>query len=74
MKTVFYNIIKMLMPLMMLKSAVTGFSGILLSTKFYMTPNIGWAWMVKGFVVAVFGGLGSYCTFEYDTCYILNSF
>jgi branched-chain amino acid transport system permease protein len=42
-----------------LATAVTGFSGILLATKFYMTPNIGWAWMVKGFVIVVFGGLGS---------------
>lgn len=42
-----------------LATAVTGFSGILLATKFYMTPNIGWNWMVKGFVIVVFGGLGS---------------
>ncbi|MFH1136590.1 MAG: branched-chain amino acid ABC transporter permease [Pseudomonadota bacterium] len=42
-----------------LATAVTGFSGILLATKYYMTPNIGWAWMVKGFVIVVFGGLGS---------------
>ncbi|MBW1792469.1 MAG: branched-chain amino acid ABC transporter permease, partial [Deltaproteobacteria bacterium] len=39
--------------------AVTGFSGILLATKYYMTPHIGWDWMVKGFVIVVFGGLGS---------------
>jgi len=42
-----------------LATAVTGFSGILLATKFYMTPSVGWAWMVKGFVIVVFGGLGS---------------
>ena len=42
-----------------LATAVTGFSGILLATKFYMTPHIGWDWMVKGFVIVVFGGLGS---------------
>jgi branched-chain amino acid transport system permease protein len=39
--------------------AATGFSGILLGTKYYMTPHIGWDWMVKGFVIVVFGGLGS---------------
>ncbi len=37
----------------------TGFSGVLLATKYYMTPHIGWDWMVKGFVIVVFGGLGS---------------
>jgi branched-chain amino acid transport system permease protein len=37
----------------------TGFSGILLGTKYYMTPHIGWEWMVKGFVIVTFGGLGS---------------
>jgi branched-chain amino acid transport system permease protein len=40
-------------------TAVTGFSGVLLATKYYMTPHIGWDWMVKGFVIVVFGGLGS---------------
>ena len=39
--------------------AVTGFSGVLLGTRYYMTPHIGWDWMVKGFVIVVFGGLGS---------------
>jgi branched-chain amino acid transport system permease protein len=39
--------------------AATGFSGILLGTKYYMTPHIGWDWMVKGFVIVTFGGLGS---------------
>jgi branched-chain amino acid transport system permease protein len=39
--------------------AVTGFSGILLSTKYYLNPHIGWEWMVKGFVIVAFGGLGS---------------
>jgi len=39
--------------------AVTGFSGILLGTRYFMTPHIGWDWMVKGFVITVFGGLGS---------------
>ncbi len=42
-----------------LATAVTGFSGILLATKYYMTPHIGWDWMVKGFVIVVLGGLGS---------------
>ena len=39
--------------------AVTGFSGALLGTKYYMTPHIGWEWMVKGFVIVSLGGLGS---------------
>ena len=39
--------------------ALTGFSGILLGTKYYMNPHIGWEWMVKGFVIVSFGGLGS---------------
>ena len=42
-----------------LATAVTGFSGILLGTKYYMNPHIGWDWMVKGFVIIVLGGLGS---------------
>jgi branched-chain amino acid transport system permease protein len=42
-----------------LATAVTGFSGVLLGMKYYMTPHIGWDWMVKGFVIVVFGGLGS---------------
>jgi len=39
--------------------AVTGFSGVLLSTKYFLNPHIGWEWMVKGFVIVSFGGLGS---------------
>ncbi|HSO13881.1 MAG TPA: branched-chain amino acid ABC transporter permease [Anaerolineales bacterium] len=39
--------------------AVTGFSGILLGTKYFLNPHIGWEWMVKGFVIVTFGGLGS---------------
>ncbi|MGD2038042.1 MAG: branched-chain amino acid ABC transporter permease [Desulfobacterales bacterium] len=42
-----------------LATVVTGFSGLLLGTKYYMTPHIGWDWMVKGFVIVVLGGLGS---------------
>lgn len=42
-----------------LATMVTGFSGLLLGTKYYMTPHIGWDWMVKGFVIVVLGGLGS---------------
>ena len=42
-----------------LATAVTGFSGVLLATKYYMTPHIGWTWMFKGFIIVVFGGLGS---------------
>jgi len=38
---------------------VTGFSGVLLGTKYYMTPHIGWEWMIKGFVIVSLGGLGS---------------
>lgn len=38
---------------------VTAFSGVMLATKFFMNPNIGWDWMVKGFVIVCFGGLGS---------------
>lgn len=38
---------------------VTGFSGVLLATKYYMTPHIGWEWMIKGFVIVSLGGLGS---------------
>ena len=38
---------------------VTGLSGILLGTKYYLNPHIGWEWMVKGFVITSFGGLGS---------------
>ncbi|MCS7247455.1 MAG: branched-chain amino acid ABC transporter permease [Anaerolineales bacterium] len=38
---------------------VTGFSGILLGTKYYLNPHVGWEWMVKGFVIVTFGGLGS---------------
>jgi len=39
--------------------AVTGFSGVILGTKYYMTPHIGWEWMIKGFVIVSLGGLGS---------------
>lgn len=38
---------------------VTAFSGVLLGTKSYMTPNIGWEWMIKGFIIVTFGGLGN---------------
>lgn len=38
---------------------MTGLSGVLLGTKTYMTPHIGWEWMIKGFVIVAFGGLGS---------------
>jgi branched-chain amino acid transport system permease protein len=38
---------------------MTGISGALLGTKTYMTPHIGWEWMIKGFVIVAFGGLGS---------------
>lgn len=38
---------------------LTGVSGILLGTHSFMTPAIGWDWMIKGFIIVVFGGLGS---------------
>jgi branched-chain amino acid transport system permease protein len=38
---------------------VTAVSGVLLGTKSYMTPNIGWEWMIKGFIIVTFGGLGN---------------
>lgn len=38
---------------------ITAFSGVLLGTKSYMTPNIGWEWMIKGFIIVTFGGLGN---------------
>jgi branched-chain amino acid transport system permease protein len=40
-------------------TAVTAFSGILLGTKYYLTPSVGWPWMVTGFAIIVLGGLGS---------------
>lgn len=42
-----------------LGTAVTAFSGVLLASKFYMTPTVGWAWMYRGFVVVALGGLGN---------------
>lgn len=38
---------------------VTGISGVLLGTKAFMTPHIGWEWMIKGFIIVTFGGLGN---------------
>jgi branched-chain amino acid transport system permease protein len=38
---------------------MTGVSGVLLGTKSYMTPHIGWEWMIKGFIIVAFGGLGN---------------
>jgi branched-chain amino acid transport system permease protein len=38
---------------------VTGFSGALLCSKYFMIPHIGWDWMVIGFVIVAFGGMGS---------------
>ncbi len=40
-------------------STVTGFSGILLGTKYFLTPQQGWEWMMKAFLIVVLGGLGS---------------
>jgi len=42
-----------------LATAVTGLGGILLATRYYLMPNLGWGWMFKGFIVVIFGGLGS---------------
>jgi len=53
------NIDKTFSQAFALATAVTGFSGVLLGTKYYMTPHIGWNWMVTGFVIVVLGGLGS---------------
>lgn len=38
---------------------VTGLSGALLASKYFMTPHIGWDWMIKGFIIVAFGGIGS---------------
>lgn len=38
---------------------VTAVSGVLLGTKSFMTPHIGWEWMIKGFIIVTFGGLGN---------------
>jgi branched-chain amino acid transport system permease protein len=38
---------------------VTALSGVLLGTKAFMTPHIGWEWMIKGFIIVTFGGLGN---------------
>jgi branched-chain amino acid transport system permease protein len=38
---------------------LTGVSGILLGTKSFMTPHVGWEWMIKGFIIVAFGGLGN---------------
>jgi branched-chain amino acid transport system permease protein len=39
--------------------ALTGVSGILLGSRVFMTPHIGWEWMIKGFIIVTFGGLGN---------------
>lgn len=38
---------------------LTGLSGILLGTKTFITPHEGWDWMIKGFIIVAFGGLGN---------------
>lgn len=58
-KVVGININRTLGIAFALASAVTGFAGILLATKYYLTPQIGWDWMFKGFIIVVFGGMGS---------------
>lgn len=58
-KVVGINIEKIFATTFGLAFVVTAFSGVLLSTKFFMNPHIGWDWMVKGFVIVSFGGLGS---------------
>ena len=42
-----------------LATAVTGLGGILLATRYFVTPHIGWSWMFKGFIIVVLGSLGS---------------
>jgi branched-chain amino acid transport system permease protein len=39
--------------------AVTGVSGALLGTKYYVDQYVGWDWLGKGFVIVVLGGLGN---------------
>lgn len=58
-KVVGINIQKIFGYTFALAFAMTGLSGILLGTKYYMTPHVGWDWMIKGFLIVVFGGLGS---------------
>ena len=58
-KVVGMNIQKIFGYTFALAFATTGFSGILLGAKYYMTPHVGWDWMIKGFLIVVFGGLGS---------------
>jgi branched-chain amino acid transport system permease protein len=58
-KVVGINIRKIFGYTFALAFAITGFSGILLGSKYYMTPHVGWGWMIKGFLIVVFGGLGS---------------
>jgi branched-chain amino acid transport system permease protein len=53
------NVSKTFMWSFAFATAVTAFSGILLASKFYMTPTVGWKWMFKGFVIVALGGLGS---------------
>lgn len=38
---------------------LTCVSGILLGTRSFMTPHVGWEWMIKGFIIVTFGGLGN---------------
>jgi len=42
-----------------LATAVTGLSGILLATRYFVAPHAGWTWMFRGFIIVVFGSLGS---------------
>jgi len=58
-KVVGINIQKIFGYTFALAFIMTGLSGILLGTKYYMTPHVGWHWMIIGFIVVVFGGLGS---------------
>jgi branched-chain amino acid transport system permease protein len=39
--------------------SLTGVSGVLLGSTVFMTPHIGWEWMIKGFIIVTFGGLGN---------------
>lgn len=42
-----------------LATSVTAVSGILLATKYFLTPQQGWDYLFRGFVIVAFGGLGS---------------
>jgi len=58
-KIVGINTLKIFGYAYMMGIAITGLSGVFLSTKTYIVPHQGWDWMVKGFIIVAFGGLGN---------------